>query len=179
MCQRPKRAFSISTRLKIKNQLFLLGVNALNGLSPFLLSGDAKVYGNAEVCQRPKRAFSISTMEPQKHFMFRGMCQRPKRAFSISTKCENENIPLDPNMCQRPKRAFSISTKSIGGRYYVYFICVNALNGLSPFLQCNIPLVARVGIGVNALNGLSPFLRYPLKPRINTGFPALFLQVFI
>ena len=34
-------------------------------------------------------------------------------------------------------------------------------------------------LSVNALNGLFPFLQYSLKPRINTGFPALFLQVFI
>ena len=33
--------------------------------------------------------------------------------------------------------------------------------------------------GVDALNGLFPFLRYLLKLRINTGFPALFLQVFV
>ena len=84
------------------------------------------------------------------------VCQRPKRAFSISTLSADANdTPEKEKVCQRPKRAFSISTKK------------NPTNNRS------------TEIGVNALNGLFPFLRYPLKPRINTGFPALFLQVFI
>ena len=32
---------------------------------------------------------------------------------------------------------------------------------------------------VNALGGLFSFLQYPLETRINTGFPAPFLQVFV
>ena len=58
--------------------------------------------------------------------------------------------------------------------------CVNALNGLFLFLRRKEKNERKfVGICVNALNGLFLFLRYPLKPRINTGFPASFLQVFI
>ena len=57
--------------------------------------------------------------------------------------------------------------------------CVNALNGLFPFLLASFDRLAHVFKSVNALNGLFPFLRYLLKLRINTGFPALFLQVFV
>ena len=56
-------------------------------------------------------------------------------------------------VCQRPKRASFISTV--------------------------LASVDKSQFGVNALNGLLSFLRYPLKPRINTGFPASFLQVFV
>ena len=81
-------------------------------------------------------------------------CQRPKRAFLISTRQALETSQTYTAVCQRPKRAFLISTAR-GAKRLIEEICVNALNGL--FL----------------------FLRYPLKPRINTGFPASFLQVFI
>ena len=64
-----------------------------------------------------------------------------------------EEFDEDSEVCQRPERAFFISTFA-GLAITVMTMCVNALNGLSSFL------------------------RYPLKPRINTGFPASFLQVF-
>ena len=57
--------------------------------------------------------------------------------------------------------------------------CVNALNGLMPFLQKQLHLILFVTKSVNALNGLMPFLRYPLGSRINTGFTDSFLQVFV
>ena len=89
-------------------------------------------------------------------------------------------------VCQRPKRALFISTY-IGGRKHdnKRRNCVNALNGLSSFLQnrkggvyydnkrvCQRPkralfistsptsiLIILFTLGVNALNGLSSFLR--------------------
>ena len=115
MCQRPKRAFFISTKGR-KN--------------PFLL---------LEKCQRPKRAFFISTialaLSAASHILacvnaLNGlssflllvillgagltwvMCQRPKRAFFISTTGKTITIP-NSELCQRPKRAFFISTKQV------------------------------------------------------------------
>ena len=82
-------------------------------------------------------------------------------------------------MCQRPKRALFISTVEFEITVPKLLFCVNALNGLSSFLQKSLTKIQKKQRnGVNALNGLSSFLRYPLKPRINTGFPASFLQVF-
>ena len=62
MCQRPKRALSIST-----------------GIIRFLEAGDFKM------CQRPKRALSISTIDKYYTSFVVDECQRPKRALSIST----------------------------------------------------------------------------------------------
>ncbi len=131
--------------------------------------------------QRPKRASSISTDQtnlqvrsilnpgfnalngllPFLPIVEASSCrnyygfQRPKRASSISTRnirksrCRNE-------MFQRPKRASSISTRRRMGY------------GQGPGKIC-----------FNALNGLLPFLQPPLGTRINPGFPASFLQVFV
>ena len=84
-------------------------VNALNGLSSFLLSPSPCQDGSYWVCQRPKRALFISTnlMEDESK---REECQRPKRALFIST--------------MNSKRGQDYQQK-----------CVNALNGLSSFLQ--------------------------------------------
>ena len=62
MCQRPERAFFISTELE---QLLISKhkscVNALNGLSSFLPIYNIIYYVSNFVCQRPERAFFIST----------------------------------------------------------------------------------------------------------------------
>ena len=63
MCQRPKRAFSISTKLE---------------------TGKTERI-DLDMCQRPKRAFSISTSFIFQLTLLSVLCQRPKRAFSIST----------------------------------------------------------------------------------------------
>ena len=81
-------------------------------------------------------------------------------------------------MCQRPKRALFISTEKQKEIEKEIKQGVNALNGLSSFLLGALMCAYVTLVCVNALNGLSSFLRYPLKPRINTGFPASFLQVF-
>ena len=64
MCQRPKRAFFISTEFE-----------------------NADVEERINRCQRPKRAFFISTLSvdviPTPGY--NKLCQRPKRAFFIST----------------------------------------------------------------------------------------------
>ena len=62
-CQRPKRAFFIST-----------------------LSGVIWCITIVGMCQRPKRAFFISTEEHGISAVKHEECQRPKRAFFISTK---------------------------------------------------------------------------------------------
>ena len=61
MCQRPKRALSISTGMNCGTKYI------------------------KELCQRPKRALSISTLERCMGINTIHMCQRPKRALSIST----------------------------------------------------------------------------------------------
>ena len=58
-------------------------------------------------------------------------------------------------MCQCPRRAILISTITGIVQMQSMSLCVNALGGLFSFLQ------------------------YPLETRINTGFPAPFLQVFV
>ena len=88
-----------------------------------------------------------------------GVCQRPKRAFFISTHRIYGDVEVKTFVCQRPKRAFFIST---GGRvtYESKSGCVNALNGLSLFLQLLILIILPKNPKcVNALNGLSLFLR--------------------
>ena len=74
MCQRPKRAFLIST--PASRQLASMCsscVNALNGLFLFLHSTKTEVAAvHISVCQRPKRAFLISTVPsetPHKHWI--------------------------------------------------------------------------------------------------------------
>ena len=63
MCQRPERAFFISTRYcDVIRLLVQKCVNALNGLFSFLQSKiDIINYGPLHMCQRPERAFFIST----------------------------------------------------------------------------------------------------------------------
>ena len=63
VCQRPKRAFFISTSSIPKKSRFgkFLCVNALNGLSSFLQEEKNMKRTFMVVCQRPKRAFFIST----------------------------------------------------------------------------------------------------------------------
>ena len=129
MCQRPKRALSISTLASI-------------GWMP------KKLW-----CQRPKRALSISTEEMLLVTLGK-RCQRPKRALSISTPRIKIKGKKWIKRCQRPKRALSISTKNSGNDASIWLWCVNALNGLFPFLRC------------------------PPASLINSGFPATFLQVF-
>ena len=85
------------------------GVNALNGLSSFLLKQEVKDEVERALCQRPKRAFFISTWFMEEKRKHKNVCQRPKRAFFISTM-KNNNIVKLVTMCQRPKRAFFIST---------------------------------------------------------------------
>ena len=61
MCQRPERAYFISTEEKNMSTLYTMGVNALNGLTSFLpKSLDALTPAIAR-CQRPERAYFIST----------------------------------------------------------------------------------------------------------------------
>ena len=62
------------------------------------------------------------------------------------------------DLCQRPKRAFSISTEKGKNKNNMDSICVNALNGLFPFLQYQVTNESVMVGGVNALNGLFPFL---------------------
>ena len=62
MCQRPERAFFISTKQRL-----------------------AFIEKNHPVCQRPERAFFISTTNPEAIKDFHVECQRPERAFFIST----------------------------------------------------------------------------------------------
>lgn len=62
---------------------------------------------------------------------------------------------IHKSVCQRPKRALSISTWLQAFESCLHEVCVNALNGLSPFLQ------------------------YLPRNWINTGFTGSFLQVFI
>ena len=84
-------------------------VNTLNGLSSFLLKEGYLNTRTALVCQRPKRAFFISTTTLWTVTVIFAVCQRPKRAFFISTE----------------GRTF----------WYLQEKGVNALNGLSSFLQ--------------------------------------------
>ena len=113
MCQRPKRAFSISTQVKtVTQRQNITSVNALNGLFPFLQKTNGAKAMSGLTCQRPKRAFSISTTEEELKSLFSEGCQRPKRAFSISTK-GRDNLHLLHLWCPRPKRAFSISADTI------------------------------------------------------------------
>ena len=116
-CQRPKRAFYISTKLWSKpDKKYALCVNALNGLSTFLpLITHAGVF-HADECQRPKRAFYISTENGETDYGGYFRCQRPKRAFYISTLFGNEP---EVNILE----------------------CVNALNGLSTFLRIVLSLI--------------------------------------
>ena len=63
-------------------------------------------------------------------------------------------------MCQRPKRALSISTCPVGQAEKGVIMCVNALNGLFPFLQTSWIKYPTEEFCVNALNGLFPFLPF-------------------
>ena len=81
VCQCPKRANFISTRLLFRTTWPQMSVNALNGLTSFLRN--ALIYGNAQVygCQCPKRANFISTVpsgNPCKYWLssliFAGIC---------------------------------------------------------------------------------------------------------
>ena len=67
---------------------------------------------------------------------------------------------MDGKECQRPKRALSISTVLLQKSCQWKMKCVNALNGLFPFLR---EWIVELNISkncVNALNGLFPFLRW-------------------
>ena len=87
------------------------GVNALNGLSSFLRWQLLGYYFLVIMCQRPERAFFISTyhLKTGGDINYVKWCQRPERAFFISTYI------------------IQVADNRILG--------VNALNGLSSFLQ--------------------------------------------
>ena len=132
------------------------GVNALNGLTSFLLYSLIHLLRSRQKCQCPKRAYFISTLE------------------------EVEPSGFAYDVCQCPKRAYFISTGLRGYQRQFRKSRVNALNGLTSFLPNMLGfLVNLANFGVNALNGLTSFLQYPLGTRINTGFPGSFLQVFV
>ena len=95
--------------------------------------------------------FALMEVTMSKYFI--DSCQCPERSCFISTPTKVERN-IRHEMFQRPKRALFISTK---------------------MLRTN----SKKAMGFNALNGLFSFLQYPLEPRINTGFPPLFLQVFV
>ena len=84
-CQRPERAYFISTEARANELLREYGVNALNGLTSFLPTNSAESNLLAEVCQRPERAYFISTLGLIQHIYETIMCQRPERAYFIST----------------------------------------------------------------------------------------------
>ena len=72
MCQRPKRAFFISTLNTLKMKIILeMCVNALNGLSLFLRKSIKNLADADIVCQRPKRAFFISTVDTLQLFQLK------------------------------------------------------------------------------------------------------------
>ena len=71
----------------------IIGVNALNGLLPFLLHRGRRRRIERKMCQRPKRASSISTEQAEETLEgVLTVCQRPKRASSISTMTTQEFI---------------------------------------------------------------------------------------
>ena len=85
-CQRPKRAYFISTENTDARIWQKGGVNALNGLTSFLRVWAAPYGYLGYWCQRPKRAYFISTdSEDYSEFIRQTGCQRPKRAYFIST----------------------------------------------------------------------------------------------
>ena len=113
MCQRPKRAYFISTRDgRLCLSLLYSRVNALNGLTSFLRGNTMlkKLIGIR--CQRPKRAYFISTVVLVVIFIVGVVgCQRPKRAYFISTLMKKFDVVDLLARCQRPKRAYFISTE--------------------------------------------------------------------
>ena len=66
--------------------------------------------------------------------------QYPKRAFSISTIASDEDAVRVLEKCQCPKRAYSISTGNWINLKSPFQSCVNALNGLTPFLRKRDPI---------------------------------------
>ena len=86
-CQRPERAYFISTEARANELLREYGVNALNGLTSFLPTNSAESNLLAEVCQRPERAYFISTTpgDSSAGSNILAPCQRPERAYFIST----------------------------------------------------------------------------------------------
>ena len=92
-CQRPKRAFFISTLINLsKREGRIDGVNALNGLSSFLLVLTF-IFGQVYVrCVNALNGLSsfLQTGERVKRMATDTVCQRPKRAFFISTKHGNQ-----------------------------------------------------------------------------------------
>ena len=141
MCQCPKRAYSISTKLKMKAQKYQeICVNALNGLTPFLQNTSVMQVMILFMCQCPKRAYSISTTICLYWFDFAERCQCPKRAYSISTDKIQKNMLDILKQCQCPKRAYSISTAASGSPHKHWLpghifagICLNIL--ISPVFQ--------------------------------------------
>ena len=133
MCQRPKRAFFISTRQSGCIEA-LKSANALNGLSSFLLYLHSKYRRNLLCVNALNGLSSFLPSKAPDCMLYLALCQRPKRAFFIST------IPLMAvrrrllEVCQRPKRAFFISTIAQQEKCKRYNFSVNALNGLSSFL---------------------------------------------
>ena len=107
----------------LKNETFhtnVCGVSRFFGISPlYVLSG----------------LLSFLQEKKMRKEEIREVCQRPKRAPSISTSFLQEKKWQKANMCQRPKRALFISTTPMLFYDLSSGTCVNALNGLSSFLQ--------------------------------------------
>ena len=157
-----------------------------------------------ELCQCPRRALLISTLGLSGlAFAFISMCQCPRRALLISTW-----RTVVPPLCQQVVSMPSAGSSHFYPQHCQLRAAlhrgVNALGGLFSFLpkvfvnrRISSILVSMPSAGsshfyvnknfflrrntssVNALGGLFSFLQYPLETRINTGFPASFLQVFV
>ena len=112
MCQRPKRAFLISTYYAYGRMVYIYiwCVNAINGLFLFLLYKE-EVSAFEESCVNALNGLFLF-LQPfiKAEKSDNSVCQRPKRAFLISTFSTLIYRYHCVDWCQRPKRAFLIST---------------------------------------------------------------------
>ena len=88
--------------------MYYKGVNALNGLFPFLRY-NGNLFDMNVRCQRPKRALSISTVDKLIKYNC-VVCVNALNGLFPFLHLKTECYEGTPFVCQRPKRALSIST---------------------------------------------------------------------
>ncbi len=124
--------------------MIMCGVNALNGLFPFLRTPIKNIKTH-----RKKGVNALNGLFPFLH----PMKKTNWTMTAAGVNALNGLFPFLPtrtylrdrysDMCQRPKRALSISTLYRKMDRGCDIQCVNALNGLFPFLRNSISLMKR------------------------------------
>ena len=131
------------------------------------------------VCQCPRRALLISTVLVSGGSVSSDGCVNALGGLFSFLRYKGKYYSMFRNMVSMPSAGSSHFYDSSGSCIVGTRTVSMPSAGSSHFYKDILDWVYDKMCCVNALGGLFSFLQYPLETRINTGFPAPFLQVFV